>query len=127
MLFVNILVHQDSSRRTAARVALSLRIAQRVGRGGRGCLRKRLTPIWTGRSLTWPSAQHTAAMETDHAVFIDLNRVSDDEIIHRATAIARTFDLVVLGQTRDDVPVPARVPDELITESGRPAAMSIAN
>jgi nucleotide-binding universal stress UspA family protein len=38
----------------------------------------------------------------------------------RATEIARTFDRVVLGQAEDDVPVPARLPDEVIAESGRP-------
>jgi nucleotide-binding universal stress UspA family protein len=86
-----------------------------------------------GIVATWPSAHYTAALESartafaaataplkDRADFIDLNRGGDHEIIGRFTAIARTFDLVVLGQTQDDAPVPRRLPDEVITESGRP-------
>ena len=56
----------------------------------------------------------------DRAGFIDLNRGSDHEVGHRFVAIARTFDLVILGQTQDGVPVPAKLPEQSIVESGRP-------
>ncbi len=39
---------------------------------------------------------------------------------HRFVEIARTFDLVILGQTQDDVPVPAKLPEQTILDSGRP-------
>lgn len=133
MILANILVHLDSNPRTAARVALSLRIAERAGARLTGLFAEKADAHQVGTVATWPSAHYTAAMETaqaafmtaaaslkDRAAFIDLNRGSDHEIIDRFTAVARAFDLIVLGQTQDDVPVPAKLPDEIITESGRP-------
>jgi len=133
MILANILVHLDSKPRTAARVALSLRIAERAGARLTGLFAEKADAHQVGTVATWPSAHYTAAMEgaraafaaataplKDRAAFVDLNRGSDHEIIHRFTAIARAFDLIVLGQTEDDVPVPAKLPDEIITESGRP-------
>jgi nucleotide-binding universal stress UspA family protein len=132
-MLANILVHVDSKPRTAARVALSLGIAQRTGARLTGVFAEIARARLVGTVATWPSAHYTAAMEQakaafaamtaavkDRADFIDLNRGSDHEIIARLIAIARSFDLIVLGQTQDDVPVPARLPDEVIAESGRP-------
>jgi nucleotide-binding universal stress UspA family protein len=123
MTLANILVHLDSKPRAAARLSLSLRIAERVG--------ARLTGLFAekgdashGGTAGVESARAAFAAATaplkDRAQFIALNRGGDHEIIHRLTAIGRTFDLIVLGQTEDGVPVPAKLPDEVITESGRP-------
>jgi nucleotide-binding universal stress UspA family protein len=133
MNLANILLHLDSTPRTASRVALSLRIAERTGARLTGLFAEKADAYVVGTVATWPSAHYRAAVERarsafaaataplrDRAAFIDLNRGSDHEIIHRFTAIARAFDLIVLGQTEDDVPVPAKLPDEIITESGRP-------
>ena len=133
MALMNILVHLDSTPRTAARLALSLGIAERAGARLTGLFAEKAEAYQVGTVATWPSRHYTASMEAarsafaaataalkDRAAFIDLNRGSDHEIIHRLTAIARTFDLVVLGQTQDDVPVPGKLPDQVITESGRP-------
>ena len=133
MMLANILVHVDSKPRTAARVALALRIAERAQARVTGLFAEKSEAHVVGTVATWPSPRYTAAMESARAAFatattslggradfIDLNRGSDHEIVHRATAIARTFDLVVLGQTQDDVPAPAKLPDEVIAESGRP-------
>jgi nucleotide-binding universal stress UspA family protein len=133
MVLANVLVHLDSARRCAARVALSLRIAERAGARLTGLFAEKAEAYVVGTVATWPSPHYTAALETaraafasataslkDRAAFIDLNRGSDHEIIRRFTATARSFDLVVLGQTQDDVPVPHKLPDEVITESGRP-------
>jgi nucleotide-binding universal stress UspA family protein len=133
MILANILVHLDSRPRTAARLALSQRIAERTGARLTGLFAEKADAYVVGTVATWPSPHYTAAMESaraafaaataslkDRAAFIDINRGSDHEIIRRAIGIARTFDLIVLGQTEDDVPVPARLPDEVITESGRP-------
>ena len=133
MALANILVHLDSRPRTAARVGLSLRIAERCGARLTGMFAERADAHVVGTVATWPSAHYVAARDKaqaafaaataplkDRAAFIDVNRGSDHEIIRRATEIARTFDLVVLGQAQDDVPVPAKLPDEVIAESGRP-------
>ena len=133
MALANILVHLDSRPRTAARVGLSLRIAERCGARLTGMFAEKADAHLVGTVATWPSAHYVAARDKaqaafaaataplkDRAAFIDVNRGSDHEIIRRATEIARTFDLVVLGQAQDDVPVPAKLPDEVIAESGRP-------
>ena len=133
MALANILVHLDSRPRTAERLALSQRIAERAG--------ARLTGVFAEQAATpelptvaiWPTAPYVAAKEEaeakfaaltaslkDRATFIDLDRGGEREIIARLTAIAHTFDLVVLGQAQDDAPVPASLPDEVIVESGRP-------
>ena len=38
----------------------------------------------------------------------------------RFVLAGRDLDLVVLGQTEEGVPVPAKLPERLITQSGRP-------
>jgi len=133
MALANILVHLDSRPRAAARVSLSLRIAERCGARLTGMFAERADAHVVGTVATWPSAHYVAARDKaqaafavataplkDRAAFIDVNRGSDHEIVRRATEIARTFDLVVLGQSQDDAPVPAKLPDEVIAESGRP-------
>jgi nucleotide-binding universal stress UspA family protein len=120
MTLANILVHLDSKPRTAARMALSLRIAERVGARLTGLFAEKGDPQAGTVESARAAFAAAAAPLKDRAQFIALNRGGDHEIIHRLTAIARTFDLVVLGQTEDGVPVPAKLPDEVITESGRP-------
>ena len=133
MTIANILVHLNSRPRTAQRLALGLRIAERAGARLTGLFAEQAEAHVVGTVATWPSAPYVAAREKaqaefaaataplkDRAAFIDLNRGSDHEIIARSTAIARTFDLVVLGQAQDDVPGPAKLPDAVIADSGRP-------
>jgi nucleotide-binding universal stress UspA family protein len=133
MALTNILVHLDSRPRTAARLGLSQRIAERCGARLTGMFAEKAEAHMVGLVATWPSAHYVAARDKaqaafaaatgplkDRAAFIDVNRGSDHEILRRATEIARAFDLVVLGQAQDDAPVPAKLPDELIAESGRP-------
>jgi len=133
MALANILVHLDSRPRTAARLGLSLRIAERCGARLTGMFGERAEAHVVGMVASWPSAHYVAARDKaqaafaaataplkDRAAFIDVNRGSDHEIVRRATEIARAFDLIVLGQAQDDVPVPAKLPDEVIAECGRP-------
>ena len=133
MALANILVHIDSRPRTAARVALAVRLAERDGARLTGLFAERADAYHVGTVATWPSPHYTAAVEAarsafsaataplgGRAAFMDANRGSDGEICHRFVSIARTFDLVVLGQTQDDVPVPAKLPEQAIIESGRP-------
>jgi nucleotide-binding universal stress UspA family protein len=133
MILGNILVHVDSKSRTAARLALAIRIAARTGSRLTGVFAEKADSHLVGTVATWPSPHYAAAVESarqafeaaaaplgERAAFIDLNRGSDHEILHRFVEVARTFDLVVLGQTQDDVPVPAKLPEETIVDSGRP-------
>ncbi len=133
MILANILVHVDSRPRTAARLALAVRIAERASARLTGLFAEEASPHQVGTVATWPSPNYTAAVESargafdagtrplaERVAFIDLNRGSDQEIGRRFVEIARTFDLVVLGQTQDDVPVPAKLPEQTIVDSGRP-------
>ncbi|RBP16043.1 hypothetical protein DFR50_1064 [Roseiarcus fermentans] len=129
----NILVHVDSKPRTAVRLALALTIAQRTGARLTGLFAEKAEAQFVGSVPSWPSPHYAAALEEarsafevatptlgDRAAFLDVNRGSDHEIGRRFVEIARTFDLVVLGQTHDAEPVPARLPEQAIYESGRP-------
>jgi nucleotide-binding universal stress UspA family protein len=133
MTLANILVHLDSGPRTATRLGLGLRIAERCGARLTGMFAEKAEARTVGLVASWPSAHYVAARDKaeagfvaaaaplkDRAAFIDVNRGSDHEIVPRATAIARCFDLIVIGQAQDDVAVPAKLPDEIIAESGRP-------
>jgi nucleotide-binding universal stress UspA family protein len=133
MVLANILVHVDSRPRTGARLAPAIRIAERTGARLTGLFAEKAEAHVVGTVATWPSTHYVAAVESarnafaaaaaplgDRVTFMDTNRGSDVEISHRFAAIARMFDLVVLGQTQDDVPVPAKLPEETILESGRP-------
>jgi nucleotide-binding universal stress UspA family protein len=133
MAVANILVHVDSKPRTSARLALAARIAERTGARLTGLFAERAEPHRVGSVASWPSASYLAAVEGarklfsdatgplgDRAHVLDLNRGSDAEIARRFTEIAHTFDLVVLGQAKEDVPVPPKLAEHVIVESGRP-------
>ena len=133
MILGNIFVHVDSTPRTAARLTLAVRIAERVGARLTGVFAEQADAYQVGTVATWPTPRYAAAAQSareafeaavaplgERAAFIDLNRGSDHEILHRFVEIARLFDLVMLGQIQDDVPVPAKLPENTIVESGRP-------
>ncbi len=133
MALANIVVHLDSGSRTAERVALAVEIAQRFGARLTGLFAETSTAHRVGIVATWPSTEHVAAaaaaraaFETattvlgERARFIDINRGGEQEILARATDIARTFDLVVLGQSAEGTRTPQDLPEQIIQESGRP-------
>jgi len=133
MGLANILVHVDSKTRTAARLALAVTIAARAGARLTGVFAEKADAHHVGAVASWPTASYTAAVEQartafetatkglrDQTAFLDLNRGSDQEIGRRFVEIARAFDLVVLGQTHDAEPVPAKLPEQTIYETGRP-------
>jgi nucleotide-binding universal stress UspA family protein len=133
MILGNILVHVGSEPRTAERLSLAVRIAAQTGGRLTGLFAEKADAYHVGTVATWPSPHYTAAVESarktfeaaaaplgEHSAFLDLNRGSDHEILHRFVEIARTFDLVVLGQTQDNVPAPAKLPEQTILDSGRP-------
>jgi len=133
MILGNILVHVDSTPRTAARLSLAIRIAERAEARLTGVFAEEAEAHVVGTVATWPSPHYAAAAQSareafeakvaplgERASFIDLNRGSSHEILHRFVEVARRFDLVMLGQTQDDVAVPAKLPEQTIVESGRP-------
>ena len=133
MILANILVHVNSRPRASARLALAVRIAERVGARLTGLFAEEAQAYVVGTVASWPSPHYTAALESARnafstvaaplgarAMFMDVNRGSDHEIAHRFVAIARTFDLVVLGQTEEHAPALAKLPENVIVESGRP-------
>jgi nucleotide-binding universal stress UspA family protein len=133
MGLANILVHIDSKPRTAARLSLALRIAEQTGARLTGVFAEKAAAHQVGAVATWPSAKYTEALEAASAVFenatsaigdratlFDINRGSDIEITHRFIELSRTFDLVILGQAEEDEPVPAKLAEHTIIESGRP-------
>ncbi len=133
MRLANILVHVDSNPRAAARLGLVVRLAERAQAHVTGVFAETAEPYQVGVVTVWPSERYTAAMDAartifeqataalgDRATFIDANRGSDAAINERLTDLARPFDLVVVGQPEHGVPVPAKLPERLITESGRP-------
>src|SRR5271157_1983363 len=133
MSLKNILAHVDSRPRTAVRLALAVRLAERMGARLTGLFAEEAEAYQVGTVASWPSPHYTAALESARGAFdaatqplaerrdfIDLNRGSDHEIIPRFVEIARTFDLVILGQTLEDVPVPGKLPEQTIVDSGRP-------
>ena len=133
MRLANILVHVDSYPRTAARLELAVRLAERAQAHVTGVFAETAEPYQVGVVTVWPSERYTAAMDAarttfeqatatlgDRATFIDINRGSDAAILERLTDLARPFDLVVVGQPEHGVPVPGKLPERLITESGRP-------
>jgi nucleotide-binding universal stress UspA family protein len=133
MSLSNILVHVDSKPRTTARLTLAVRIAERCGARLMGVFAEKAAAHQVGTVATWPSPQYSEALQSareayaatttalgDRAGFFDLNRGSDLEIVRRFVDMARIYDLVILGQTHDAEPVPAKLPEQTIHESGRP-------
>lgn len=133
-MLANLLVHLDSSPRTAERLALAVALATRHGAHLTGLFAETALPHRVGVVATWPSdgyiAAATAAGEAfraataalgDKATFVDLNRGSEQEVLARAVAFAHHFDLVILGQHEDGSRVPIDLAEQIILESGRPA------
>ena len=133
MNLANILVHVDSKPRSAARLALAVRIAERAGAQLTGVFAERAAAHSVGTVATWPSPQYAEALEASRAAFeaatgpiagdagfFDLNRGGDAEISRRFVEVARTFDLVILGQAHEAEPVPPKLAEHTIVDSGRP-------
>ncbi len=136
MALSNILIHLDSSPRTEVRLALALRLAERNGARLTGLFAETSSAHRVGVVATWPSEDHIAAVAAARAAFeaataglgarasfIDVNRGGEQEVLARATDIARAFDLVILGQSEAGTRVPADLPEQLIMECGRPVLM----
>lgn len=136
MTLANILVHLDSSPRCAMRTSLAVALAARHGARLTGLFAETSPAHRVGVVATWPSEDHIAragaaeqafaaatASLGDKARFVDVNRGGEQEILLRSTAIARHFDLVILGQIEEGGRVPTDLPEQIILECGRPVLM----
>ena len=133
MALANIVVHLDTGARTAARLAIAVRLAARDGARLTGLFAEMSGAHRVGVVASWPSAEHVAAVAAaravfeaatrdlgERAVFVDVNRGGEQEILARATDYVCTFDLVILGQTEEGSRVPPDLLEQIIQESGRP-------
>ncbi len=130
----DILVHLDSGPRTAERLALAIHLAKRGNAKLAGVFAQRADAYQVGVVAVWPPESYTRAADASRQQFeaavaelpdarwIDINRGSDHEIVHRLTEAARHYDLTILGQEDEDAPkiVPRELIEQLIVESGRP-------
>lgn len=134
MGFRNILVHLDSSARSAERLRIALDLAKRDDARLVGVFSQRASAFRVGLVAVWPNddyikacneareAFEAAAKGFAKAEFLDLNRGGEQEILHHMTELARHFDMVILGQDEDSSQrvVPADMVEQVILESGRP-------
>jgi len=134
MALRDILVHLDSSTRSATRLALALRLAARSDARLVGLFAELAPAVRVGVVASWPSADYVAAAEASRLAFetataalgaratwIDANRGGEAEVIARATEFGRLADLVILGQIEETgARVPSDLPERLILDCGRP-------
>ena len=69
MILANILVHVDSRPRTAARLALAVRIAERTGARLTALFAEKAEAHVVGTVATWPSPHYVAAVENARSAF----------------------------------------------------------
>lgn len=134
MSLSSIIVHLDSGPRTAIRLDICVRLAERHGARLIGVFARLAPPHRVGVVGRWPSAEYQADAAASRMAFtaataglaaaewIDLNRGAEPEVLGRFTLLARTADLVVLGQHDPEhaVPVPVDLVEHVVTEAGRP-------
>lgn len=134
MALRNILVHLDSSPRTAERLQLATKLAARQEARLIGVFAQRSAAHRIGIPAPWPSEEYAAGSEASRKVFVaatrntpnadwlDLNCGGEQKILHEMTDLARHFDLVIAGQDQEGVTykAPADLAEQLIMESGRP-------
>src|SRR5271165_2092738 len=134
MTLRNILVHLDSSPRTAERLQLAVNLARTHDARLAGIFAQRAEAYRVGVVAVWPPESYKLAAEASKAQFeaavtglrqtqwSDLNRGSDHEIVHLLTEAARHYDLAIIGQEDEDAPkiLPRELAEQLIVESGRP-------
>jgi nucleotide-binding universal stress UspA family protein len=130
----DILVHLDSGPRTAERLKLAINLARRDDARLVGVFAQCAEAYQVGVVAAWPPESYTkAATESREqfeaavpglrdALWIDVNRGSDHEIVHHMTEAARHYDLTILGQNEEESRkiAPRELVEQLIVESGRP-------
>jgi nucleotide-binding universal stress UspA family protein len=130
----DILVHLDSTPRTAERLALAVTLARHHDARLVGIFAQRAEAYQVGVVAVWPPESYAIAAAASRAQFdtaihglrdaewVDLNRGSDHEVVHLMTEAARHYDITILGQDDEDGlrVVPRELAEQLIVESGRP-------
>ncbi|SRR6266581_778613 len=134
MALKNLMVHLDQGARSEVRLGLAVSLARQHQAHLVGVFGQRAQPAQVGVVAIWPSKEYSEAAAAAKAAFErastglpgavwhDINRGSDAELIRHITDFARYSDLMLLGQHDDQVRsfVPAELPDEIVVNSGRP-------
>src|SRR6266581_1504386 len=134
MALKNLMVHLDQGARSEVRLGLAVSLARQHQAHLVGVFGQRAQPAQVGVVAIWPSKEYSEAAAAAEAAFErastglpgavwhDINRGSDAELIRHITDFARYSDLMLLGQHDDQVRsfVPAELPDEIVVNSGRP-------
>lgn len=128
----NILVHLDDGEQSPARLRLALDLAAAAQARPAGVFAHLAAPQRVGVVATWPSDAYRAAAQASAAAFaaatigqtrarwFDANRGSTAAIGEVVGALARCFDLTVLGLPADEhSPTPA-IAAAVVAGSGRP-------
>jgi nucleotide-binding universal stress UspA family protein len=131
----HLLMHIDSSERSAARLDLPVGLARRFDAALTGLFAENDPHVMTVAALDpagalAPDAAAAAALFRERVdarpIRSDWQTVmtaSDDALIRQTLRIARNADLAILGQhdpERTDVRVPADLAEQVILQSGRP-------
>lgn len=130
----NILVHLDGSPRTPERLQLALALARRDNARLVGVFAQMTALQTVGVNVVRHVEGRAEAAEASKAAFAqiaqgyagavwqDIGPLGEMDILGQFTALARVFDLVVLGQLEEGVRslVPVDLAEQVITESGRP-------
>lgn len=133
MALKNILVHLDPGPRSADRLALAMRLAERHEARLTGVFADLAEAHRVGVIAQWPPAIYAEAAAASREAFaaqagalgtewIDLNRGGEEEILRRMSQLAGQFDLLIAGQ-HDETQrayVPPTLPTHVCATSGRP-------
>lgn len=132
MSISSLLVHLDGGERSKVRLKVAADLARANSAKLTGLFAQIAAPHQVGIVAEWPSAAYVQAAEASRAEFlaatakldaewIGLDGDDEDEMVRRATRMARHFDMIVLGQRRgDDGQAAPDFAEHLIAYSGRP-------
>ena len=130
----DILVHLNSSPRTAERLKLAISLARRDDARLVGVFAQCADAYQVGVVAVWPPESYTKAAAESREQFegavpglkdaqwIDVNRGSDHEIVHHMTEAARHYDLTILGQKKRKTAkiAPRELVEQLIVDGPSP-------
>lgn len=134
MTLKNLMVHLSQSHRTPHRLAVAAALARKHDARLVGVFAQLAEPARTGVVSTWPSQAYVAARDASRAQFqaattgvrqaewVDINRGSEEQVVHQVIEHARCFDMVVMGQYNEPGLsfAPPDLCEEVVIHSGRP-------
>ena len=134
MALKNLMVHLSKSDRTPQRLEAAVGLARKHNARLVGVFGQLADAMRIGVVPSWPPESYVEAREASKAQFeaataglpdvewVDVNRGSEALVTLRMVEIARSFDLVVMGQYRDPAQsfAPPDLCEDMVLNSGRP-------